>query len=155
MAEAVAADQVLQRSLHSQRVFLDRLNPLESLKSDTDVKARYRFFRGTIYTIMGLILPAIQRPTRKSSALPPLLMLCCALRFFATGSFYMVLGDCLNISAASMCRAVHTVAISLVELAPQYIKFPSEDALDAVKGAFFAIAGRYQCRTSVLPPQKR
>ena len=42
MAEAVAADLVLRRSLRKQRVFLDRINPLERLRDDTDIKARFR-----------------------------------------------------------------------------------------------------------------
>ena len=42
MAEMVVADLVLRRSLRRQRVFMDRLNPLERLRDDIDVKARFR-----------------------------------------------------------------------------------------------------------------
>ena len=42
MAEAVVADLVLRRSLCKQRVFLDRFNPLETLRDDDEVKSQYR-----------------------------------------------------------------------------------------------------------------
>ena len=52
MAELVVADNVLQRSLRRQRVFLDRFNPLELARSEEEVKERYRFYTPTIYSIL-------------------------------------------------------------------------------------------------------
>ena len=42
MAESVAADLVLRRSLRQQRIFYDRFNPLERLRNDSEIKARFR-----------------------------------------------------------------------------------------------------------------
>ena len=39
------ADLVLRRSLRRQRVFIDRMNPLERLRDDSDVKARFRYMK--------------------------------------------------------------------------------------------------------------
>ena len=42
MAETVVADLVLRRSLRKQCVFFDRLNPLENLRDNDEIKAHYR-----------------------------------------------------------------------------------------------------------------
>ena len=46
MAEAVVADLVLRRSMRKQRIFRDRMNPLEMLRDNAKVKARYRYNLG-------------------------------------------------------------------------------------------------------------
>ena len=109
MAEYIATDHVLARSLRAQRMFLDRFNPLERIRSEEEVHTRFRFRCPTIYFILRLILPDIRRPIRRSNALPPLVVLCCAPRYYASGSFYLVLGDCMNTSQSSYCRAIHSV----------------------------------------------
>ena len=141
MAELLAADITLRRSMRRQRVFIDRLNPLEILHSEEDVKERYRFFRPTIYAILRDILDDIQRPTYRSESLPPLLVLCSALRYYAIGSYYTVLGDCKRISKASVCRSVKVVTEALCKRAGQVIKWPSEEGLEVLKERFYEIAG--------------
>ena len=141
MADSVVARAVLQRSLRRQRVFVDRMNPLEMLRSESDIRARYRFYSPTIYTILRLIIGSIARVTNRSMALPPLVTLCAALRFFATGSLYMVLGDCISISPASICRSVQIVSEALVAQSEQFIKWPSLEGMDELKQRFYEIAG--------------
>ena len=141
MADAVVANIVLKRSLHRQRVFLDRLNPIEVLRSDEDVRAWYRFHRATVYSILRLIYNDISRLTKRSMALPPLIVLCATLRFFASGSLYLVLGDCLLICPASMSRCVHTVSEALVKRSCDFIKWPSVHGMEILKERFYKIAG--------------
>ena len=50
-----------------QRVFIDRLNPLEYLRSEKAVKERFRFYRSTIYTILRVIIDDLVRPTARYS----------------------------------------------------------------------------------------
>ena len=90
--------RIMVNSLRKQRVFRDRLNPLEWNMTEHEIKSRFRFFRPTIYFIFGLIKPLIERPTRRSVALPPLMVLCIALRFYAEGLFYLALTDHVRIS---------------------------------------------------------
>lgn len=141
MAELRSVRRVVQRSLRRQRVFLDRQNPLENLRDDTDVRARFRFHRTTIYTIYGEIREYLQRPTHRSHSLPAMLVLLVALRYFAGGSFYMLLGDYVNISRASAQRCVFAVANGLRSISDQYIKFPSKNAMNKIKEDFYDIAG--------------
>ena len=74
-------------------------------------------------------------------ALPPLIVLCAALRFYASGSLYLVLGDCMLICPASMSRCVHTVSEALVKRSGEFIKWPSVAGMDIVKEKFYDIAG--------------
>ena len=141
MADAVVAEKVLKRSLRREWLFVDRLNPLEVLRSEEDVRARYRFYRSTIYSIMRLIFEDITRPTQKSMALPLIVILCSALHFFASGSLYLVLWDCLLISPASMCRCVHTVSEALVKKSKDFIRWPSVGGMERLKERFYDIAG--------------
>ena len=141
MAEFLAADNVLKRSMRRQRVFLDRLNPLELARSEDEVKERYRFYTPTIYSILRLIIGYIDRPTFRSSALPPLVILCCALRFFATGSYYTVLGDCSVVSKASVCRSVDVVTQAICQQAGNFIKWPTPEGLEKIKEKYYEVAG--------------
>ena len=43
MAETVVADLILRRNMRKERVFRDRMNPLEMLRDNAEVKARYRY----------------------------------------------------------------------------------------------------------------
>ena len=145
MADTVVANTVLKRSLRRQRLFIDRMNPLEILRSEDDVRARYRFYICTIYSILRLVFDDIRRPTRRSMSLPPLLVLCTALRFYASGSLYLVLGDCLLISPASLCRCVNIVSKALVKRSAEFIKWPSVQGLEELKNRFYDIAGTATC----------
>ena len=103
------------------------------------------FYRCTIYSILRLVFDDIRRPTRRSMSLPPLLVLCTALRFYASGSLYLVLGDCLLISPASLCRCVNIVSKALVKRSPEFIKWPSVQGLEELKNRFYDIAGTSTC----------
>ena len=119
-----------------------KFKKLEILKSESDVRERYRFYTPTIYSILRIIKDNISRPTNRSESLPPLTILCAALRFYATGSYYTVLGDCILISKASLCRCIDSVTTALVNQAPNFIKWPSEEGLEELKEHFYQVAGK-------------
>ena len=101
-----------------------------------------RFRRDTIYSILTVVGPDLVRATQRSCALPPLIVLCTALRFFASGSFFMVIGDTYLVSEATVCRCVTQVTESLVNKASLYIKMPSMETLPDVKQRFYEIASK-------------
>ena len=142
MAELVAAERCLRRSMRRQRVFIDRMNPLEVLRSEPSVKEHYRFYTPTIYFILGEILDDIIRPTKRSCALPPLITLCAALRFYATGGYYTLIGQTIHICKASLCRCIKRVTKALLRRRSRFIKWPVGDALDEMKSRFYEIAGK-------------
>lgn len=48
-----------------------------------------------------------------------------ALRFYATGTYQLVIGDTFNISKAVVCTTVHRVTAAIASLRDQYVKFPA------------------------------
>ena len=49
------------------------------------------------------------------------------LRFYATGSFQLVIGDTFHIDKSTTCRIVHRVTRAIAALRPQYVYFPATD----------------------------
>jgi len=50
-----------------------------------------------------------------------------ALRFYATGSFQLVVGDLFAVDKATVCRTVHRVTEAIASLRQQYVKFPATE----------------------------
>ncbi len=136
----VGANRFYRRVLRRERVFRDRENPLEYYRDD-ELRARYRFRRETIVELINLLDDDLTHPTDRNKALPPLLQLCVALRFYACGSFLVVVSDTLpRISKASVCRCVLRVSEALVRRLDRFVTFPqTQNALDQTKRAFFCI----------------
>ena len=47
------------------------------------------------------------------------------LRFYATGTFQLVLADLIHIDKSTVCRIVHKVTAAIARLCPKYVKFPT------------------------------
>ena len=68
--------------------------------------------------------------------------ICCALRFYATGSLISVLGDASGLSKASVSRLITSVTEAICTLAEQYIQFPTtEQNMRKESQLFHAMAG--------------
>ena len=130
-----------QRNNAIPRRILDRSNPLEGL-SEEDIFDRYRFFPVTIFFIVDLLKDNLMFNTRRNNPLTPLFQVLVALRFFATGSFYITIGDTLNISKSAVGRTVRRVSYLLCQLANDFIQIPRGEELLQVKAAFHKIAGK-------------
>jgi len=48
-----------------------------------------------------------------------------ALRFYATGTHQLVVGDTFAISKPTVCRTVHRVTAAIASLRSKYVKFPT------------------------------
>ncbi|XP_056008446.1 putative nuclease HARBI1 [Ostrea edulis] len=123
-----------------RRMIKDRTNPLEVLSSD-EIFQRYRFRSATILFICGLISEDLRHQTQISCPLLPLLQVLAALRFYATGSFYELIGDSLSISKSAVGRAVRAVTSLICSLSARYIKFPSQDEIPSIRTQFYELAG--------------
>jgi hypothetical protein len=130
------------------RRILDRSNPLDGL-CEGDIFDRYRFFPATIFFIVDLLKDHLQHNSIRNNPLTPLHQVLVALRFFATGSFYITVGYTLNVSKSAAGRAVRNVTDRLCQFAHRFylrfIKFPSRDELCHMKTAFHKIAGNPCC----------
>lgn len=126
----------VQRKL---KVYKPILDPLAEL-TEIELYQRYRFDRETIGYITDLIRDRITSTTQRSRAIPPEIQVCAALRFYASGSFQQVIGDTLNISQRSVCKAIWNVTDGLVSVADQFIKFPEGAEIERQKRKFYDIA---------------
>lgn len=85
-----------RRRRHRQLIchyhLVDRQNPLENLPK-CEVFQRFRFRPQTIFYIVALLNPFIQRDTLRNSPLNPILQVLITLRYLATGGFYSLISD--------------------------------------------------------------
>ena len=123
-------------------VLPDRQNPLEHL-SEGEVRDRFRFYPETIIYLTQTLRDDLERPTLRRSPLPVLLQVCIALRFLATGSYLLTIGDCVgSVSKASVSRVVHSVITSIIRRLLHVIAFPHGETARRVKEGFYRIAGK-------------
>ena len=129
-----------QNHLRRNRVFRDRLHPLDAY-NDTEIISRYRLSRPLILQLYDDIRVDIEPQTRRSHAIPGILQLFSALRFYATGTFQAVIGDSVGVHKCSVCRIVTRVTDAICRLKNRYIRFPRTAAdIATTKQTFHDIA---------------
>jgi hypothetical protein len=127
------------RNIRRERVFKDRLNPLE-VYNDNECIQRFRFDRKSISDICLLLFNDLKRSTHRSQSLPVVIQVCTALRFYSQGAFFRATGDCINISKSSQSRCVYNVSKALSLKVNQFVKFPkTENEFSSMKHGFYAI----------------
>ena len=105
-----------------RRKIRDRLNPIE-FYDNSEFSHRYRFKKESVIYLNGKVGPAIKHGSERNFAVPPLLQLLVALRFYATGCFQMVDGDLFGVHKSTVCRIVSRVSKAIAGLKNQYIRF--------------------------------
>lgn len=111
------------QNIRRNRIFRDRLNPLDAY-NDTEIVARYRLSRQLIMALYDLIGPNIEPETHRSHAIPGMLKIFVALRYYASGSFQNVMGDGTGIHKSSVCRIIADVTNELCRVRNTFITFP-------------------------------
>jgi len=104
------------------RVTRDRLQ-LADL-TDDKVFEMIRFPRGSVEEICEMISGKLERPTRRSSAIPVETQVLAALQFYGTGSFQWMVGRSVGLSQTAVSGIIDDVTSALCELAPAHIAFP-------------------------------
>ena len=129
------------RALRRERVFRDRLNPMDDY-SDKRMHKYYRFTRNGVMRVIDMLVPHLQNQTARSHAIDPRLQVFVALRFYATGDFYSSVSAHHGISDSSVCRIVNRVTDVLVGMKEEYVKWPTtpEEVTDSQLG-FFQLCG--------------
>ena len=116
--------RLLQQRIHQlhRRVFRDRQNPIDYM-DDTELRKKYRLDQQTLLQLCNELQNDLQRPTKRSCALPVSLQVTIALRFYATSSFQAVLADGHGVCDMSVSRSIHSVSSHLAyRLRQRYIK---------------------------------
>ena len=115
---------MIENSLRRQRVFRDRLNPMEAY-SDFDFIARYRITKYMFVDLLNKISIKLHRSTARSHSNAPTTQLAVALQFLATGTFQTVIASAHGISQTSVSRCVTAVTRALTSIVAAYINFPN------------------------------
>ena len=93
----------------------------------------------SLYDMIGAEL---EPSSMRNHAIPGMMQIFCALRYYASGSFYAVLGDSMGIHKSTVSRIVGRVTMALCRLSSRFIKFPTERVeIVATKQKFYEIAG--------------
>lgn len=66
----------------------------------------------------------LQHPTKRSDSLTPMNQLLIGLRFYATGSFQLVIGDTFAVNNATVCRTLKRVTHAIAGLRGKYVRLP-------------------------------
>lgn len=121
------------------RMFRERANPFAELNDDA-FKLRFRLNKNTVQLLELRLRDDLQKPTKRNKPLTPMCMLLLTLRFYATGSFQMVVGDLFKVDVATACRSIHKVSACIASLKKEMIKMPTEDNLRKTQRDFYETA---------------
>jgi len=84
---------------------------------------------------------ALQQDARRWQ-ISPINQLLITLRFYATGSFQLVVGDTFDVSKSTVCRIVHRVTAAIASLGPHYVRLPSTaEERRSVMSGFYLFSG--------------
>ncbi|KAK0136891.1 putative nuclease HARBI1 [Merluccius polli] len=130
-----------QRRRYRPQHYAERPNLLEHYSND-ELHARYRYGRDDIAFICNILRPHLERATLRSHALTVEEQVLIALRFYASGSFFEVIGDGLAVRKSAVGHVVHSVSSALTNLLGQFVKWPeNEDDMARTKRRFFSLGG--------------
>ncbi|GBN98130.1 Putative nuclease HARBI1, partial [Araneus ventricosus] len=107
-----------KRSVHP-----DRANDLDCM-DNVSFRSRYRLNKDTAESLIQMLDDTLSAPSEKNYALSSTEKVLIALRYYATGSFQLVLGDLAKVSQSSASRAINDVSKALASLRPNYIRLP-------------------------------
>ncbi|XP_011858265.1 PREDICTED: putative nuclease HARBI1 isoform X1 [Vollenhovia emeryi] len=121
-------------------IFKPRINYFDTL-NDKLFEERFKISKPVFITILQKIKHVIRHDSDRNNAIFPAIQLMVALRFYASASFYVVIGDFSGISKASVLRIVHRVSNAIAALKDEYIKLPStQQEIVENEAQFFQIA---------------
>ncbi|GBP30181.1 Putative nuclease HARBI1 [Eumeta japonica] len=101
-------------------------------------------FRSDINTVIfinEIISPDLAPVSNRKCTLSVLEQLFITLRFYATGTFQIVVGDNINVHKTTVSRVVFKVSKEIAKLARNYIAMPTSGELREVKAHFYSLAG--------------
>lgn len=109
--------------------------------SDRVLMSFYRLPRHLILNLVEELRPALERPTRRHGALPVVMQVTNALRFFAKGDFQTEVASLSSVSQPCISRNLMEVTKAICSLAPNYIQFPRGEELQRIKEEFLRQSG--------------
>lgn len=143
MHSIIAIEQINNLSSNTERVqrkiLRDKMNPFEMYTCE-EFLLRYRFTKDTTIYLCDLLREKLTRPTQRHDPVPVEFQILSALRFYATGSFQMVIGDHLSLSQSFISKTVARISMELASLRQDFIFMPDQHEATEVHEKFYNIA---------------
>lgn len=96
----------------------------------------------TYSTLLFQIEHRLEHLDNRGQSVSHMNQLLLSLRFYATGTFQLVVGDAFGVNKSTVCRIVHKVTRCIASLSHKYIKFPdTEEERQKVMYSFFCMTG--------------
>lgn len=147
MSDLTILHVLREKSMRRQRVLRDNTNPLDWY-SDQEFYQRFRFNKKGLLALTQLLEDDLRIKRNRPDCIPPLWSILIALRFFATGSHEIVIGDTMGdtierkTSQPTVSRIISKVADALCRRSCQFIRFPTTpDEIRFVQEGFFKLRG--------------
>ncbi|XP_069668625.1 putative nuclease HARBI1 [Periplaneta americana] len=143
MAAAFDAELLYLEYLEDGELVIENYRPRNSDFEELDeikFHERYRLKKHVVELLLEQIEDRLEYNTDRNNPLTPIQQLLLALRFYATGSYQLVIGDVNGVSKSTVSRYVRKISYLLASLRPQYIKFPTGDEIPSVIQDFYNIA---------------
>uniref|UniRef100_G3PMN0 Putative nuclease HARBI1 n=1 Tax=Gasterosteus aculeatus aculeatus TaxID=481459 RepID=G3PMN0_GASAC len=113
---------------YRQRVYVERTKPLEQYTPE-ELYVRLRFGKADMEYLVNLLRPKLQHRTQRSHSLSVEDQILIALRFYACGTFYQVVGDYMGVVKSAVCDVVRDVSIVLASLVNEFVSFPKDNQI--------------------------
>ncbi|XP_052814251.1 putative nuclease HARBI1 [Mya arenaria] len=137
MAALIGAQNV---NIRKKRVY--RPNFVYKTLTDKELRAKYRFGKEGLQILTDQLEERLRTSTGKGCAMDPAEQVCIALRYYATGAFFDVVGDTMGRDKATVCRVVKHVTEGLVEMKDRFIRWPTRiDTRRNIMAGFADVAG--------------
>lgn len=125
--------------LRKPRIFRDRTNPLD-MYDDFELYDRFRFRRRELIEIIEEFSGPLEYLATRQGSLPASLQILIAIRFFATGSFQLTIGDLFGVSKSTVHLCIKRVSDAISSKLDKHVHLPGQQEADRTKGKFHAMA---------------
>lgn len=109
------------------------------LYTTEELYTRFRFGKGDINFIADLVRPKLQRRTRRSNSVSVEEQVLIALCFYASGTFYQVVGDDIGVDKSTVSEVVTAVSLALASLLSQFVSLPKDNHITQTKRKFLLL----------------
>lgn len=124
-----------------KRYIRDGENPFE-FYDDTEFKRRFRFSKESIlYGILPKIEENLTKINNRGLPISPAIQLLICLRFYASASFQIVLGDTIALSQPTVSRIIFRVSALLASLIGEIVKMPTTQERRSENNQLFRTLG--------------
>jgi hypothetical protein len=122
-----------------------RVNHFEAW-DESDFFDRFRMHKRTANIVLDLVRESLDTKCNRKLVLKPEMKFLCALRFYASGSFLINVGELSGLHKSTVSKIVKQVSESIARLSPNFIKMATnEEEVAKVKRDFFLKAKFPNC----------